>query len=123
MTHHLTFEHVSEQMHECIDRCSDCHDVCEATVAYCLNKGGHHAVVAHIRTLLDCAQACDTSRDFMLRGSDLHHETCRVCGDACDRCAESCGRMAEDEVIQRCAGECRRCAESCRAMAGHATHA
>jgi len=118
MTHHLNIEHVSDQMHECIDRCSDCHDSCEATVVHCLSRGGEHAAVEHIRTLLDCAQACDTSRDFMLRGSDLHHETCRVCAEACDRCAESCERMADGDVMQRCAQECRDCAQSCRAMAG-----
>ncbi len=67
MAHHLTAEHVSEEMHECITRCSDCHDVCLETVQHCLSRGGEHAAAEHIRALLDCAQVCDTSRDFMLR--------------------------------------------------------
>lgn len=123
MTHHLQAEHVSEEMHQCIDRCSDCHDVCEATVVHCLRKGGEHAASEHILTLLDCAQACDTSRDFMLRGSELHHDTCRLCADACARCAESCERIGDDDVMRRCAEECRRCAESCRTMASHGLRA
>ena len=122
MTHHLTAEHISTEMHDCIERCSDCHDVCLETVQHCLGRGGEHAAPDHIRALLDCAQACDTSRDFMLRGSPLHHATCGVCAEACERCAESCEAMADDdEQMRRCAEECRRCAESCRAMAGHSS--
>jgi hypothetical protein len=122
MTHHLVAEHISNELHEYIDRCSHCHDVCVATIVHCLNEGGEHAAVDHIRALLDCAQACDLSRDFMLRGSGLHPDTCRVCAEACERCAESCEQMPDDEVMRRCAEECRRCAESCRAMAGTGAH-
>lgn len=117
MAHHLKAEHISGEMHECIERCSDCHDVCLETETYCLQQGGKHADPDHIRTLLDCAQACDTSRDFMLRGSALHNATCGVCAEACERCATSCEQMGDDEQMRRCAEECRRCAETCRAMA------
>lgn len=115
MSHHLEAEHIPADMHECLDRCSDCHDVCVATVVHCLSEGGEHARPEHIRTLLDCAQACDTSRDFMLRGSPLHHKTCGVCADACEACAESCESF-DDETMRHCADVCRRCAESCRPM-------
>ena len=120
MSHHLTtVEHVDEAMHDCITNCSECHDTCLATVQHCLTKGGEHAAPDHIRALLDCAQACDASRDFMLRGSDLHHTYCGACAEACERCAESCERMADgDDVMSECAEVCRRCAESCRSMAG-----
>ena len=120
MTHHLdAVAHIDQAMRECIDTCSDCHDVCVATVEHCLSRGGEHAAAEHIRTLLDCAQSCDVSRDFMLRGSDLHHEYCRACAAACGRCARSCEQLAgDDEVMRQCAEMCRECAESCRAMAG-----
>lgn len=122
MTHHLRAEHVSRDMQECIENCSDCHDVCMETVAHCLERGGPHAAPDHIGALLDCAQACDASRDFMLRGSELHSAVCGVCADACEHCAESCEAIgADDEVMRNCAEVCRRCAESCRSMAG--THA
>jgi len=119
MSHHLQSDHISEQMHECITRCSDCHDICSETVRHCLGKGGSHAEVEHITALLDCAQACDISRDFMLRGSPLHARCCGVCAEACERCAESCEKHpGADEQMRRCAEACRSCAESCRAMAG-----
>lgn len=56
--------------------------------------GGRHAEDAHIQLLLDCAEICQTSANFMLRGSELHGRTCAVCADACQRCAASCRQMA-----------------------------
>jgi hypothetical protein len=123
MPRHLTAQHLSPEMRECIDNCSDCHDVCLETVAHCIERGGAHADVEHLRTLLDCAQACDASRDFMLRGSELHASVCGVCGDACERCAASCESLGgDDEVMRNCAEVCRRCAETCRSMAGAHAH-
>jgi hypothetical protein len=119
MSHHLTtVGHVDQEMQDCITNCSDCHDICVAAVAHCLQMGVEHARPEHIRTLLDCAQACDASRDFMLRGSDLHHTYCGACAEACERCAASCEQMGDDDVMRECAETCRRCAESCRSMAG-----
>src|SRR3954468_21605915 len=51
------------------------------------------------------AQTCNRSRDFMLRGSPLHHSTCGLCAEACERCAESCERF-DDDTMRRCAEEC-----------------
>ena len=119
MSHHLKAEHLSDAMRECIANCSDCHDVCTETMVHCLGRGGEHADPEHVKALLDCAQACDTSRDFMLRGSALHHAYCGACAQACERCAESCEKIAgDDDVMRNCAEMCRRCAETCREMAG-----
>lgn len=110
-------------MHEmelCIDNCQQCHEVCLGMISYCLQKGGRHAEASHIRMLIDCAEICETSANFMIRGSDLHRLTCGACAEVCDRCAEDCERMADDETMRRCAETCRRCAESCNRMAGHA---
>jgi hypothetical protein len=109
--------HTSADQQRCIDACSDCHAVCEATIRDCLDQGGRHATADHITLLRDCAQICDTSRDYMLRGSPLHAETCAVCADVCERCAKACQAFGED-FMQRCAEACLRCAESCRKMAG-----
>ena len=111
---------LNEAMHECVHNCSDCHDICLQTIQHCLSKGGKHAEAKHIRTLMDCVQACETSRDFMLRGSQLHHQYCGACAEACRACAESCEAMADDETMRRCAEVCRRCEDSCRRMAAHA---
>ena len=118
MSHHLNaVEHIDQSMHDCITVCSECHDICLAAVEHCLRKGGEHASPEHIRALIDCAQACEASRDFMLRGSDIHGSYCGACAEACERCADACERMGDDEVMRQCAETCRRCAESCRSMA------
>ena len=123
MAHHLTAEHLTPEMQECITNCSDCHDVCIETMTHCLDKGGDHAALHHIGALLDCSQTCDASRDFMLRGSELHVSVCGVCADACERCAKSCESLAgDDEVMRNCAEVCRRCAETCRSMSGAHAH-
>jgi hypothetical protein len=68
--------------------------------------------------LLDCAEICQTSANFMLRGSDLHQRTCAICAEVCRACAEDCERMADgDKMMLECARQCRSCAESCERMA------
>jgi hypothetical protein len=112
----LTLNHVNQEMQQCIQNCLDCHSICLNTVTYCLQKGGQHAEPAHIRLMLDCAEICQTSANFMLRNSDLHSRICGVCAEVCDRCAQDCGRMGDDTQMKACADMCRRCAESCRQM-------
>jgi hypothetical protein len=112
--------HSPQELEQCIDNCRQCHEVCLRTISYCLQQGGRHAEASHIRLMLDCAQICATSADFMIRGSGLHRLTCGACAEVCDRCAEDCARMGDDETMRRCADACRRCADSCNRMAGHA---
>jgi hypothetical protein len=109
--------HLSPEMQQCIQECRNCHAVCLETVTHCLQTGGKHAEAEHIRLMLDCVEICQTSANFMLRGSDLHPRTCAVCAEVCERCAQDCDRFDED-WMKRCAETCRRCAESCRRMAG-----
>jgi len=111
---------LSEKLQSCIRECTNCHEVCLETVTYCLQQGGQHAEVNHVRLLLDCAEICQTSANFMLRSSDLHGRTCGVCADVCERCAEDCARFQDDDMMQRCAEACRSCAASCREMEGSA---
>ena len=108
--------HISADVRACIEACQSCHEVCVETLAHCLQMGGEHVEANHIRTMLDCAQICATSADFMLRGSPLHASVCDVCADVCNECAASCAGL-EGAEMQRCAEECRRCAEHCREMA------
>ncbi len=118
--HHET-EGMNAEMERCIQECLSCHSICTTTVNHCLGMGGEHASAQHITTLLDCAESCQTSANFMLRHSPLHARTCGVCAEACARCAEECERMAGgDAHMLACAEACRRCAESCRQMAAMA---
>lgn len=107
----------SGNMQKCIQACLSCHTICLETITYCLTQGGKHAEAKHIRLLLDCAQICQTSADFMMRDSDLHTYTCAACAEVCLRCADSCDQMSNDAQMQACAEACRRCAEACEQMA------
>lgn len=81
-----------EQMKQCIEECLDCHSICLETVTHCLEKGGRHAESNHIRLLLDCAEICQTSANYMLRHSNLHGAPApyvRTCASAALRIASS----------------------------------
>ncbi len=109
--------HLSSDMEACVRAGTECHHVCLETVVHCLQRGGAHAAEAHVRLLLDCAQICQTSADFMLRDSSFHGATCGVCAEVCAACAVACDQFADDSDMARCAETCRTCAESCRRMA------
>jgi hypothetical protein len=85
-----------------------------------MDEGGEMADPTHIRLLLDCAQICQLSADFMLRLSDHHMMTCRICAEICDACAQACQSFAQDEELSQCARICAQCASSCREMSGDA---
>lgn len=103
-------------MRACIDACQVCHDRCLEMIPHCLSMGGEQANAKHIGMMLDCAQICQTSADFMLRQSPLHVQTCGICADICERCANDCARFSDD-AMQACAQACQICAESCNKMA------
>lgn len=127
-------------MQNCIEQCTTCHRVCLDTLKYGFRLGGRYIESVHLRLLLDCAEICQTSANFMLRGSDLHRQTCAACAVICQECAVDCERYtvsAEgsgapmsrqsgplavskenvDEQLKYCADICRQCAKSCREMA------
>src|ERR1700682_6009384 len=58
---------------------------------------GKQAEAAHIRLLLDCAEICQTSANFMLRGSELQGDTCGACAEVCDRYAQACAQFGDDK--------------------------
>ncbi|MHB0859393.1 MAG: four-helix bundle copper-binding protein [Anaerolineae bacterium] len=105
----------SAEMEECIRNCTDCHSICLETISYCLQMSGEHAEPAHIRVLMDCAEICQTSANFMLRESTFHGLTCGVCAQVCEQCATSCARF-DDAQLTACAEMCQRCAASCHTM-------
>jgi hypothetical protein len=110
--------HMEAEMQRCIQICQDCHTSCIQLISHCLAAGGRHAAPAHIRLLMDCAQLCTVTADFMARTSVFHDRTCTLCAELCRRCAESCEQIAgEDQLVKQCAELCRRCAESCERMA------
>jgi hypothetical protein len=95
---------LNQEMQECLENCQRCHAVCTETAQHCLKMGGTHVQADHIHLLLDCAQICQTSADFMLRSSALHSKTCAVCAEICRVCAESCERFKDDATMKQCFG-------------------
>lgn len=101
--------------------------MCLQAASHGLDAGGRLADGALFRLLLDCAQVCQMTADFMLRGSEAYASVCRLCAEICERTAERCDASADDDVMSLCADACRECAGSCRttaeAMAGVPTTA
>ena len=111
-------EPINHDMEECIENCTECHRICLETMEYCLGMGGKHADAEHIGLLADCAHICQTSADFMIRGSRLHPQVCAACAAVCRRCADDCIALSGDDVqMQECAEQCAICEQSCAEMA------
>ena len=103
------------RIERCIEACLECRRVCfEMAMTHCLKQGGAHVEQGHLSLMLNCASLCQTTADFMLAGSALHAEVCRVCADVCAACAQSCARLAGMEACERA---CRRCETLCSELA------
>lgn len=110
--------HAIDDIKACHALCQECNHICSVALSYCLQKGGKHAEATYIKALLDCVEVCQTSANFMARGSDVHRKICGVCADICEKCAVSCEQVdPNDEMMKHCAEICRRCAASCHKMA------
>lgn len=105
---------MASPMQDAIKACHDCHSMClQMAMGYCLERGGRHVEQKHLRLMLNCAELCQTSANFMLSDSPLHGRVCLICAEACEACAKSCEQVGE---MRECAEECRSCAKSCRTM-------
>jgi len=111
MSHHAA----DPKLEECIKHCLDCHHIClEMAMNHCLETGGKHTEPKHFRLMLNCAEICQTSANFMLSGSELHGLTCGVCAEVCRRCGDDCEKVGD---MDECVTACRACADSCARMA------
>jgi hypothetical protein len=113
----VTWEQENPDIHKCIHNCLNCQSICLNTITYCLQKGGIYAEPTQINLILDCAEICHTSANFMLRTSDLYAYICAICAVVSDRCAQECEKLSDDPQMKMCAQICRHCAESCRRIA------
>jgi len=105
---------MASPMQDAIKACLDCHSMClQTAMTFCLERGGKHVEQRHFRLMLNCAELCQTSANFMLSDSPLHGRVCAVCAEACEACAKSCEQVGD---MRECVDECLRCAKSCRTM-------
>ena len=98
------------QAEHCLELCQALHDACLHTVHESLKRGGAYASARHINLLLDCATITHTTRDLLLRHSELHEVAAEACAVICLACAKTCAHAADDEL----AFLCRRCAKACQ---------
>lgn len=99
----------------CIQDCLTCHQSCfQHAMTHCLESGGPHVAPTHFRTMMNCADLCQTAARFMMSASPHATSLCQVCADLCSECAECCEAIGD---MSACVEACRRCAESCRQMA------
>lgn len=107
-------------MQSCIDNCTRCAQVClQTAMNQCLEMGGRHVEPEHFRLMINCAEICQLSANFMLSNSRFHNRTCEVCAEICEACAMDCQSIGD---MEECASTCRQCAESCKQMASMVTH-
>lgn len=107
--------HLNPEMQACMDACHTCHVSClSMAMTHCLELGGTHAEPRHMRLMLDCAEICALTINFIARSSDHHRHICRECAEICRACAESCEGLSG---MEECAATCRRCAAACEKMA------
>src|SRR3954465_15348844 len=92
---------VSPFLQQCVERCLDCYWTCRQTAMnQCLETGGEHVAPEHFRLMINCADICATTADFMLSGSRLHGPVCAACAEVCDACASSCANLGDmDECV------------------------
>ena len=109
--------HEHDAIQHCIEECLNCHAACTMTAQYVLGEGGEMADPGVVGVLLDCAEICQTSANFLLRGSPYHGSTCAACAEVCRACEEACRAFGDDEQLAHCADMCASCAESCEEMA------
>lgn len=84
-----------------------CTDVCNETMTYCLEKGGDHADVEHIRCLVDTAELCTLTANAIARESDHTKELLELCADVCGCTAECCAEFEDDAQLKACEEACR----------------
>lgn len=109
---------LTSEMEQCAIDCLNCHSVCLRVISYCLRKGGNHAQAHHISLMMNCAEICQTTENFILSADpDLSTQLTDICSDICERCARSCEQFSGDALMVSCAEICRTCAISCRNIA------
>ena len=108
----------NDAMQQCIETCQQCHRTClQTAMTHCLTMGGKHVEAQHFRLMVNCAEICQTSANFMASGSKFHQRVCAVCREICAACAKSCEQVGG---MDGCVKACKQCAESCRKMAAAA---
>jgi hypothetical protein len=77
-------------------------DHCQAAFAYCATASNGIKDPAEFLCLVDCAQMCRTSADFILRQSTYMQPMRDLCMQQLCDAIETCSKYSENEVIAAC---------------------
>ncbi len=99
-----------------IASCRDCHDICEETIFYAINRGGELAQMDVLGVLMDCAGSCALAEKMMLRGSPFLRRLVPSVAEICEATAKMCDTVPRDNYFTTCANSARRCADNLRQM-------
>jgi hypothetical protein len=100
----------------CIEACLRCAAICNHCASSCTQEADVKMMAGCIQLDMECAAICYAAAQLMSMGSEKAKETCRICADLCEQCANECGKH-HTEHCQECARACKQCADECRAMA------
>lgn len=110
--HHFTGEYNMNNninMQACIDACSHCHQTCLHTaMIHCLVIGGKHVEANHFRLMINCAEICQASANFMLSGSDFHKKVCESVPRSARLAPRAARRSVAWKIASRFAANARR---------------
>jgi hypothetical protein len=104
-------------MKTCIDALDEAHRAATESAIHGMQHGGPLAGWELVQLLLDTADITETATDFLLRSSRQYVSLLRVTAEISDKCADSCEKLAaEDLRMKQCAEACRRAATQCRKL-------
>jgi len=104
-------------MTKCIHHCLNTYKTCLETLHYSLSHSQSSSSDL-ISILQLCSDACNLSARAMIADSEFHQQSCELCFELCQKCAEECERFPNDTILSKAAEICRQCARTCRGMAG-----
>ena len=100
------------------EACFDCAQACSACADACHGEEEVQMLSRCIRLDLDCANVCEGTGKILSRQTAFDVEMARValeaCAQTCRLCGDECERHAEHmEHCRVCAEACRRCESAC----------
>lgn len=97
---------------EAHDAARACHVAAMDALRVSLSSGWDPDARDRVTMLLDTADICRTTGDFLQRGSVHVPDVCRTCAIVCGECRDECERLGAEE-LSACAEACDRCVRAC----------
>jgi response regulator RpfG family c-di-GMP phosphodiesterase len=91
----------------------ECALACEMCATACLNESDVKKMVTCIKLDRDCADICNQAAVLLQRDSIIGHQYLLLCEEICRMCAEECRKHSQMDHCKKCAETCVKCAEAC----------